>query len=234
MSRSFTRRERTKPTDEVRGGTITAMSTQVRHPDRVSVFLDGDYAFGLPALVAAQARLEVGQALSPTEVMDLMAKDEVARATEAAITLLAHRPRSTRELEQRLRQKGYAAEAISGALARLVELHYLDDADFARFWVANRQANRPRGRRLLEQELRHKGVERELIDEAIAEAELDEPAAALNAGRTKLRTYSGLEPAVARRRLAAYLGRRGYSYDIIRGVLAQLFSDEDDNGESGE
>lgn len=169
----------------------------------------------------------VGQELSATEVSELLAKDAAARATNAAINLLASRPRSTRELEQRLRQKGYAPDAISAALSRLAELHYVDDADFARYWVANRQANRPRGRRLLEQELRHKGVERELIAEAIDDAEIDEPAAALEAGRAKLRTYSNLEPEVARRRLAAYLGRRGYTYDTIRGALTQLFRDDE-------
>ena len=107
--------------------------------------------------------------------------------------------------------------------------HYVDDADFARYWVENREANRPRGRRLLEQELRHKGVDREIVRTAIDAAEPDEFAAALDLAHGKLRSYANLDPQVARRRLAGFLGRRGYGFDVIGPVLQRVFSEDEDD-----
>ena len=158
----------------------------------------------------------------------LRALDEVGRATEAAVRLLGRRPRSVREVRDRLRQRGFAPEAIEAAVEKLEGWRYVDDADFARYWVENRERHKPRGRRLLEQELRQKGVDREVVRETIEAAELDEAAAALEVGRAKLRSYAGLEPPVVRRRLGGYLARRGYDGETVRRALDRLLGDEPD------
>ena len=210
------------------GGRITDLTTQARDPERVNVFLDGAFAFGLGREVALREGLRIGDALDPARIAALRAADDVAKATSSALGLLTRRPRSEREVRDRLRQKGYAPEAIDAAVARLEGWRYLDDADFARYWVENRAAHQPRGRRLLEQELRHKGVDRETVKETIAAAELDEESAALDLARKKLRSYVGEEPAVVRRRLGAYLARRGYGWDVARPVLDRLLGDADE------
>jgi len=213
-------------------GRITAIKPQVRDPERVSVFLDGVFAFGLGAQLALDQGLSVGDELDAARVAALRAADDVGKATNAALALLARRPRSLREVRDRLRQKGYGSATIEAAVAKLEGWRYVDDADFARYWVENRQAHKPRGRRLLEQELRFKGVERETVREAIDAAELDERAAAVEVGRAKLRSYAGLEPAVARRRLAAFLARRGFGFDAVRPALEELLGEgQEDVGE---
>jgi regulatory protein len=208
---------------------ITAIETQQRDPERVNVFLNGSFAFGLPALAAVQESLRVGDVLGEEQIARLRALDEQAKAVNAAMNLLAMRPRSEREIRDRLKRKGYPPETIDAAVTKLEGWRYLDDEAFARFWVENREANKPRGRRLLEQELRLKGVDRETIRQTIAETDLDETAAALNLGRNKLRTYGKLEPEVARRRLGAFLGRRGYGYDVIKPVIDELFGEQDES-----
>jgi regulatory protein len=220
-------------TDRHPGGRITDLSAQVRDPERINVFLDGAFAFGLDREVALREGLRIGDELDAARVAALRAADDVAKATTNALGLLARRPRSEREVRDRLRQKGYAPEAIDAAIAKLEGWRYLDDADFARYWVENREAHQPRGRRLLEQELRQKGVDREVVREAIAAAELDEQAAALEIARKKLRSYAGEEPAVVRRRLGAYLARRGYGWDVVRPVLDRLLGEGDDDGDAG-
>ncbi len=215
-------------------GRVTEISSQ-RDPDRVNVFLDGAFAFGLDREVAELEMLAVGDDLDAERIARLRAADDVARATTAALGLLARRPRSERELRDRLRHKGHAPSAIDAAVTKLEGWRYLDDADFARYWVENRAANQPRGRRLLEQELRLKGVDRETVRETIAAAELDEAAAALELGRAKLRSYAGQEPAVVRRRLAGFLARRGYGFDVFRPVLDRLLGEtegEEDGDEA--
>ena len=217
----------------VHGGRITDLAPQARDPERVSIFLDGAFAFGLPREVALREGLAIGDELDPERVSALLAMDEVARATSAALAFLAHRPRSEREVRDRLRQKGYAPAAIDEAVAKLEGWHYLDDAEFARFWVENRGANQPRGHRLLEQELRRKGVEREIVRETIAAADLDESGTAVELARTKLRSYAGQEPAVVRRRLGGYLARRGYDYEVVRAALDRVLGETDDASDDG-
>ena len=218
------------PPPTLEGGTVTEMKSQVRDPERVSVFIDGTFAFGISLEIALAEGVRIGEELDTSQVKALVAKDEVGRATGAALNLLSRRPRSSQEVRTRLKQKGFSGLAVDEALTRLEGWHYIDDADFARYWVENREANRPRGRRLLEQELRHKGVDREIARSAIDAAEPDEFAAALDLATGKMRSYSSLDPQVARRRLAGFLGRRGYGFDVIGPVLQRVFGEaEDDN-----
>ena len=198
---------------------ITAVTTQRNDPDRVNVSIDGEFAFGLAADLAVEAGLHAGLELDDAMVRRLLAQDETRKATGAALRLLAHRPRAVGELTRRLRQKGFAPEAVDGAIAKLREWHYLDDGDFARRWVETRQLHRPRSARLLTQELRQKGVDTETIDDALADADLDERADATRLAHQKAPSYGGLPPEVQRRRLAAFLARRGYGFDVVRHAV---------------
>lgn len=209
-------------------GTVTAITGQARDPERLNVYLDDKFAFGLDREAAARAGLRVGEQLDEVRIGELRAADEVARATNAALVFLAYRARSEREVRDRLTKKGYAPAAIAAAIQRVVDWGYLNDADFARFWTENRVQHKPRGRRLLEQELRQKGVAQEVVRDTLDEAELDDDASALALAHDRLRRDAGgdLEPTVRQRRLANFLARRGYNYDVIKRVMKQVFDEE--------
>lgn len=192
--------------------TITALSVQKRNKERVSVFLDGEYAFSL-SLDAALA-LKRGQALSQSEIDRLQGEDDVARAYNNALRWLGYRPRSRLEIERHLRQKGYETEAVEAAMARLVAHRYVDDAAFARSWLNPRERLRPRGARGLSHELRQKGVEREIIEEVLTD--LDEEASAWAAIEGKMRRWQGLDEMTFRKKAMGFLSRRGFAFDIVR------------------
>lgn len=210
------------------GGRITAVTAQRTDPDRLNVFIDGEFAFGLAADLVLEAGLYPGVELDSAEIAELLTRDETRKATSAALRLLAHRPRAEHELTQRLRQKGFGPGAVDAAIAKLHEWRYLDDADFARRWVEARQQHRPRANRLVGHELRHKGVAADVIREAIAEADVDERADALRLARHKAPAYAGLPPEVQRRRLSSFLARRGYSFDLVRQAVEEALGDDDD------
>lgn len=216
------------PLQSVRAGRVTALRPTKRDPERVAVDIDGSFAFALPATLVADERIDVGEMLDGERVSSLLAADQASRATEAALIFLGYRPRSEKEVRDRLRRGGFEQDAIEHAIARLHEWRYLDDADFARRWVENRTTHRPRGRRLLQQELRHKGIDNEIARDAIDDAELDETGAAEALARRRLPAYAGDEPAAIRRRLGAYLARRGYGYDVIRIALDRALEEEDE------
>jgi regulatory protein len=95
--------------------------------------------------------------------------DDVGTVIAAAARLLEARPRAVADVHGRLVKAGYRADLVDAAVARLLELGYLDDEDFARAWVASRDRAHPRGERALRQELARRGAARDVIDAVLAE-----------------------------------------------------------------
>jgi len=197
-------------------GSITALEPQKRSRDRVNVYLDDEFAFGLAAAVAA--RLRVGMALTDDEIVALRLADEVERAREKALNYLSYRPRSEAELQSYLLKSDFAEATVDEVLNRLREVGLVDDDAFARYWVDNRARFRPRGKRMLVQELRQKGIASSVIETALTE--YDEVAAAQHVAEEQARRLAHLSPDLFRRRLWDRMMRRGFSPDIIHEVLA--------------
>ena len=202
-------------------GQITSLQFQKRTDERVNVYLNGKYAFALPALEAA--RLKVGQTLTDADIVSLQQVDAVAKAYDRAIAFLSTRPRSTAEVRRRLEKAEVDEAAIEAAIERLTEQGYLNDAEFARYWVENRQQFRPKGEQALRQELRRAGVDGEAIDETLSG--LDTSEAAYNAARPRaerLRLLAQEDPGAFKQKLGNFLLRRGFNYDMVREVTNRL------------
>ncbi len=195
--------------------TVTALKIQARNPERVNVHLDGRYAFAL-SLNIAQG-LSQGQALSADEIARLKAADQPAAACRRALRFLARRRRSIHETRNHLRRGGYPAAVVDTVIARLRERRYLDDAEFARQWVAERERFRPRSGRALRWELRQKGVGGGEIDGALSG--LDEVASARAALRGRLARWQGLARQDFKAKVFGFLGRRGFSCEIAEAAF---------------
>lgn len=209
---------------------ITALPPQKHDPDRLSVFVDGELRMGLSAEVALAAGLRIGQTVDEAQLVELERRDRGWQAREAALRLLAVRPRSAAELVRRLRMKGYEPEVGEEVVARLRELGMIDDAAFAGMVVRDRVRLRPQGSRRLANELRSRGVDDETARTAIRETmegeETDERELARRAAE-KWRPRPGEEPARARRRLHGFLARRGFDDDVIREILDEAAPEDD-------
>jgi len=207
---------------------VSAVEVQARNPDRVNVHVDGVYAFSLNALLALELHLGRGSVLDPATLKDVFRRDEVGKAVEACVRLLGFRPRTEVELLRRLAQKGFEPEIGHEAMDRLRNLGYVDDADFARFWVSNRERFKPMGARRIRYELLQKGVSRETADE-VMEEQLpdDEYETALRAARSKMRTYAGTDYATFHRRMGGYLARQGFGFDTSGPVMRLLWAEQD-------
>jgi regulatory protein len=210
---------------------ITALPPQKHDPDRLSVFVDGEFRMGLSAEVALAGNLRVGQTVDEARLLELERRDRGWQAREAALHLLAVRPRSAAELARRLRMKGYEPEIGEEVIARLRDLGMVDDAAFAGTLVRDRVRLKPQGARRLANELRASGVDdetaRAAIHETMAGEQTDERELARRAAE-KWRPRAGEEPARARRRLHGYLARRGFDSEVIREVLDEAAPDETD------
>ena len=207
---------------EPQPGTVTAIQSQVRDPDRVSVFIDGVFAIGIARDVADAFGLHKDQMLDEALLAELMAGNLVHKATTTALNLLSFRPRSEGEIRRKLQQGKYPDSTIEQVLVKLRDWHYVDDAEFAQRWIENRSAHRPRGSRLLAQELKAKGIQPSIMAEALEEADLDEASDALALARQRSRQLHDLDLQVRERRLTGFLARRGYGFDVIRATLEAL------------
>jgi len=211
--------------DAPREGSITSLKPQQRDPDRINVFLDGQFAFGLHHDLVLEAGLSPGMEVDEELSESLLGRDLVRQAISAALNLLAYRSRAEGEIRTRLRQRGFPAGAIDECIDKLRDWRYLDDQDFAERWIENRLEQRPRSARMIAMELRGKGVEASTVTDAVNRAGIDERTDALRIAAERWGRLSGLDRQVRQRRITGCLSRRGYGFDVIRDVLKELEAD---------
>jgi regulatory protein len=202
---------------------ITGIVETPRRPGRFELLVDGRPVATLSLDIVERLRLRVGDALSDARRGAVEEAAAELRTFDRALNLLAFRPRSSRELKRQLVRKGEPEAFAETAVARLTASGLLDDAEFARQFARSRVVGKGMSKRRLEQELYRKGVERETATEAIGEVladeEVDEAGMLERLARKKARTLSALSPEVRRRRLYAFLARRGHESDAIRRAI---------------
>ena len=201
--------------------TITSLTPQQRNKNRVNLFLDGTFAFGLP--FSAAETLSIGQLLTPEEIADLEHLDIVDKAKNSALRFISYRMRSVSEVRQNLKKKAYEPPIIDEAVEQLQAQGWLDDVAFAAYWVEQRETFKPRGRIAIAIELQQKGVEREIIDQALDG--LDEEEAARQAALKKGRSLSHLPQELFEKKLGQFLQRRGFGYYLIREAMAEAWQE---------
>ena len=187
----------------------------------MNVFLDGEFAFGLSRITAAW--LSVGQVLDEAKIRELQAADEQEVAYQKALHYLSYRPRSENEVRGNLRKHNFSDDVILNVIDRLRQNHLVDDLDFAQTWIENRSEFRPRGRQALKVELRQKGIAPEVIDTALQN--LDEADFAFRAALKQSRKYDQLEWPDFRRKLNAFLARRGFNYEIAGPIVKKVWAE---------
>jgi regulatory protein len=207
---------------------ITALKQQARSKGRVNVYLDGQFAFGLAKILAA--RLAIGQVLDEAAQARLQQEDEVEQAYERALRFLGPRPRSEAEVRRRLTTAKVPAEAITAVLARLARAGLVNDEAFASYWVDNRSTFRPRSKRLLQAELRQKGLGDEAVRAALAATDDDSAAYAL--AKRRAGRLAGLEHTEFRKKLGDFLARRGFDFDTVEPVVERVWQELHDQAES--
>jgi len=148
--------------------------------------------------------------------------DDTPQAREYAINkslkFLSFRPRSEKEVRDFLKRKGFQPPTIDLTIEHLVELKFLDDEEFARWWTEQRQKSRGRGKIVIKQELSQKGIERSMVDETLDGAQDDYKTAKKLFEKYQHR-YIGMEFAEYYRKAGGFLQRRGFSWDVVKKIL---------------
>ena len=143
---------------------------------------------------------------------------------QAGLSLLGYRARTEAEMRQRLSRKGFGETEIEATVTRLKASGLIDDAAFAKAWSDNRTSGSPRSAYIIKRELKTKGIDTDTADEAVAS--IDDSEAAVRAARPRLKRLQSLPPEEARRKLADFLRRRGFNWNVIERTLAGLKADD--------
>ncbi|MEW1563680.1 recombination regulator RecX [Streptomyces sp. NPDC093509] len=159
-------------------------------------------------------------------------KDPAEQARAICLRLLTGTARTRKQLADALRKREIPDEVADEVLSRFEEVGLINDSAFAEAWVESRHHGRGLARRALAQELRTKGVEPTLIDEAVGQLDSDqEEATARDLVARKLRSTRGLDRDKRLRRLAGMLARKGYSQGMALRVVRQALEEEGEDTE---
>lgn len=207
--------------------TITAIEVQKKRENRRSIFVDGEFVAGVHEETVVTLGLAVGQEFDKERLVGLLKAETARNARESAIRLISYRDRSKSEIKQRLIGNEYPEEIVDEVVDWLSRGGLLDDEKFSRDWVKARTASKPMGRARLSYELRAKGIDKPLVEEALEEIDDEsEYELAYSVAEQKLRKVKCKDQA-ARKRLIALLRRRGFGWDAITKVIDELCPDED-------
>ena len=195
-----------------------------RRSSRREILLDNGEAFTLDIALLSRYRLAVGAALTDEQAAEIRQEDEWTRAKAAGFDMLRARLFSRKELTDKLRRKGYSAEAAERAVRAIEELGYISDEEYAEAFVESRLRSKPKGRLALRRELSERGIDKATIERTLmAVSDEDEREAALKLARRQVALYQNLPDETARRRLYQYLMRRGYRYEDTAAALRDVF-----------
>ena len=215
---------------EPRAGTVTALVAKGDHGQRVAVYVDGEFAFELAREVAASASLSQDQFLTEERQASLLEDTQPHDAREKAVSLLSRRELSRHDVGVRLRRAGFQDAVVNETLTWLEERGYVDDRRYAAAYVRERIVA-GWGRQRIVAELLKRGVSRDVFaGEAwhalvASEERNDETEALLLLVRRRFQGQMATDPNGTKRRVAAFLARRGHDWDTIGRVTRQLYDE---------
>jgi len=215
---------------------ITRIEPQKNRPDRSNIYADGKFIAGVSRETLLRLALRTGDEIGVDVVKALEQTEEILSAKNAALRFLSIRPRTIREVRDKLREKEFADGEISRAIQDLVDTGLLNDTEFARMYLRDALTIRPAGKMLLRRKLLLLGVDKTTVDECLEEAfrDVDQVQEIRKIGeqflrRSRATKKSAEDPLKLRNRLTGFLLRRGYAWDAIEPALKTLLKKRDDS-----
>jgi len=203
---------------------ITAIKVNKKRPNRRSIFIDGQFAFTVSEGIFFQHNLEEGGELSDKQIKELTTADEFDKAKQAAVNLLSYRPRSIKEVSNRLVHKGWNKDLADRVTGELVDKGYLNDEEFAAIFARDRAKNKCLGPVALKSELIKTGVAQKIIEQTIEAVYSKYPADELIQRLMKKRGIDLDVPLVKKekQRFINLLKRKGFTWDQMESVVRNL------------
>lgn len=197
---------------------ITSIKSQ-KNKKRVNIYLDDKFGFGIDLDNFVLLRLKVNQELSDEEVTEIVKKSEFQKTLDKLLMWATLRPRSKKEVDQYFKRKKVHESLEKELLERLDHLKLINDEEFARWWVDQRLEFKSKSVRDITQELRVKGIGKEIIEKVLGGSGINEEKNARDLIEKKMYKWRNLEPRSARQKMSQYLSGKGFGWGVIKSVV---------------
>lgn len=197
---------------------ITSIVLQ-KNKNRVNIYLDNKFGFGIDLENFVKAGLKTGQQLSDVTIAEITKKTENKKFLDRLLIFVNLRPRSGKEVGEWMDKKKIAGPLREELKEKIIELKLLDDEFFAKWWVEQRLSFRSKSKRELIAELRNKGISKEIIEKVMFETDVDEVSSALKLVEKHIRRWSRFPKHIVRQKMSLYLARKGFNWDTIKKAI---------------
>lgn len=187
---------------------VTDIKQQSKNNKRVNLYLDGNFYCGLDLITVMKYRIKIGMEITESKIIEIQYAEEKNSALDYALASLSKSIKTEKEIKQKLLRKGYLLEIVDEVVLRLKELGYLNDCDYAERYLSSYSS--VKGKRLMKLELRQKGVDDKIIDDASENIENELETAVRIAEKY---TKSKDKDIKTMQKCYKYLLSKGFSYD---------------------
>lgn len=191
---------------------ITQISVQARNPDRVNIFVDGKYSFSLNILQITELGIKVGQKISEDNLQNYNSESDFGKLYVKCYKYCLVRPRSEFEVVTYLIKNNIHKEQYTKIINKLKNNNIINDYNFSRWWVENRNQKKGISSIKLKYELKQKGIDNLIIDEIMNES-------IRNDKEELLKIYSRKKNKYSKDKIVAYLASKGFKYRDILDTL---------------
>jgi len=203
---------------------ITKIETQVKNKNRVSIFIEDKFAFGIYYQTLMKYDLSLGMMVDESLKNEIIIEDEYSKALNAALHYLSYRNRTEHEIRKKLSEKEYSVITINKVIEELIKLNYIDDEAFAKEYIKFKI--KKMGKRKIQYKLESMGIEYSIINnELMHYSNDDEYMAASELASKKNDQYGKISYQKRYNRLSGFLNRRGFSYSVTKDVLSEILEE---------
>ena len=201
---------------------VTAITQQKKDQTRYNIFIDGEYAFALPMQDILYFKLKEGREV-PEETIEYIQNSLIyIKAQDTALHYIGYKMRTVKEIRMKLEEKEFSEEIIERVIEFLEKYGYADDREYCRKYIREKLRMKPKSGYALKIELRQRGISSRIIDEVMAETEMDEEGDAFCWLERKSRGNWPPADDKQKQKLYDFLLRKGYSYDIIGEAFREM------------
>ena len=201
---------------------ITKLGYQKKDPNRVNVYVDEKYVAGIDINDVVKLGIYNGQEISQDELKKIIGESEFGKLFNSALNFLSYRPRSEWEIRHKLKFKTEDGQLIETVIDKLKKIGQVNDVDFAKWYIDQRQTFKPMGRRAVKYELIKKGLINKTINDTLSEQEgqigdkeLAERVAEKFVGRLRKIDYNQENIPKTKNKLQRLLASRGFDWEVI-------------------
>lgn len=202
---------------------ITDIKPQVKTPTRCSIYLDNAFYCGLELETVMRYRLKIGDQIEPEKLDEIQFDSERARALDKALSFITKSKKTQRQVKEHLYSKGYTEQTVESVIEKMKDYRFLDDSDYALVYAKSYSKNK--GKRLIEMELKRKGVSDEDMTDALENIG-DQTDSAVSIAEKYLKNKQKDKTNLLK--CYKYLLSKGFEYDVAKSAVDRLGNNEDD------